>query len=85
VYDNPSDPIAFEVGKSSDHHLKGINAFRDKYKQFSDRCYMVSARSQTAALPGDTKDGIGRIPLDLFLVAVSGCISSALAARLGNA
>jgi len=84
VYNHPNEPFAFEVSKSSSHHYKGINAFRDRYPAFKDRCYLISAQSTVAEHPKDNRHGIGRIPLDLFLIAVSGCISKSLSRRLGN-
>jgi len=84
VYDHPNDQLAFEVTSSVKHHLKGINAFRERYPAFRDRCYLVSAQSTAAELPRDNAQGIGRIPLDLFLIAVGGCIGRALADRLST-
>ena len=84
VYEYGNDQLAFEVTQSARHHLKGINAFRDRYPVFKDRCYIISAQSSAAELPQDNSHGIGRIPLDYFLIAVSRCIGCALADRLGT-
>jgi len=84
VYDNPSDRLAFEVTSASKHSLKGLNAFKERYPAFTDRCFLVSSQSRTIETPQENKDGIGRIPLDVFLIAVSGCIGKALTSRLGN-
>ncbi len=82
VYDNPSDRLAFEVASGPRHSLKNLNAFRERYPAFSDRCFLVSPQAGAIEMPGENKNGIGRIPLDAFLIAVSGCIGQALENRL---
>jgi len=84
VYDDPSNPMAFEVATSVSHHLKGVKAFQERYPRFEKQCYVVSSQSNVIEMPEDNRNGIGKIPLDIFLIAVSGCICSALIQRLDN-
>ncbi len=84
VYDNPSDPMALEVTNSAKHSLKNLLAFKEQYPAFENRCFLVSAQSRTVEMPQENAHGIGRIPLDVLLIAISGCVGRALGDRLGS-
>jgi predicted AAA+ superfamily ATPase len=81
VYDHPEFPIAFEMGSSGSHHRKGIHAFEARFKRFNGRCFLVAPNS-FATLPSDNWDGIGTLPLDLFLLAVGAQAEYELAKRM---
>jgi predicted AAA+ superfamily ATPase len=83
IYDHPELPMAFEVGSSESHHRGGLLRFMERYPRFRGRCYFVSP-SVTASLPEDNSDGIGTLPLDLLLLAVSGQAERELEIRLAS-
>lgn len=85
VYDDPDDPVAFEVSTKRDHDLSGLRALIQRYPKFQNRCFMVSAAqnaSSFARMPNDAPDGIGRISYDAFLLAVSAQAEASLKTRL---
>lgn len=81
VYDHPTEPLAFEIGMSANHHRRGIKAFEARFPRFVGRCYLVSPEI-SATLPDTNWDGIGTIPIDLLLLALGGQMEKALASRL---
>ena len=81
IYDHPDEPLAFEIGTSPDHHRRGLKTFEARYPRFRGRSYYV-ASDLPARTPDETKDGIGMLPIDLFLLAVGGQVAKELAARL---
>jgi len=83
VYDCASGPIAFEVTTSAKHSLSGLQALRSRYPQFEGRMFLVSSSSATVRMPEEDTHGVGRIPLDLFLLIVGSQADSALSNRLG--
>jgi predicted AAA+ superfamily ATPase len=80
VYDHPDEPMAFEITNSTSHHLKGLKEFQERYPRFRGSCYVVSANSMFSR---PTIDEPGRIPIDLFLVAVGLQTQKALENRIG--
>ena len=69
IYDHPRKPLAFEIGRSHKHSLKGLHELAQKHPEFRHRCYFVSPTSwflSSSASP----NGVGTIPLDQFLMAV---------------
>jgi len=82
VYDDPQSPMAFEVSVSKSHKLSGLTAFAKKYPKFENRCFFVSP--DVAPLAPESAGGIGRIPLDLFLVAVGVQTERELAKRIAG-
>jgi uncharacterized protein len=80
VYDHPDEPMAFEITNSTSHHLQGLDEFQDRYPKFRGSCYLVSADT-TFVRP--TINSVGRIPIDLFLVAVGLQTQKALEDRIG--
>jgi predicted AAA+ superfamily ATPase len=81
VFDHPQEPLAFEIGMSAGHHRRGIKAFEARFPRFQGRCYLVSPEIP-ATLPVENWDGIGTLPIDLFLLAVGGQMERELAGRL---
>ena len=70
VYDHPRAPLAFEVSLSRSHDRHGLRAFMEQNPRFKGQCYVVVARNALAIPPEESRDGIGELPLDLFLMAV---------------
>jgi len=70
IYDDHENPMAFEVATNADHHRRGLWAFADKYTKFKSNCFLISPNC-TPIMPGESMDDVGRIPMDLFLLAAS--------------
>ena len=83
IYDDPRQPLAFEVSLSRDHGREGLRVFLEQNPRFKNHCYLVVAHSPISLSPRESPDGIGEIPLDLFLLAVGRQHERALANRLG--
>lgn len=81
IYDHPDSPLAFEIGSSSRHHRNGLKALCKRHPKFVNRCYVV-APDCIAQLPDESNEGIGTLPLDLFLLATSAQTEEALQNRL---
>lgn len=84
IFDDPGQPLAFEIGSSPDHPRTGLIALREKHPRFRGRCYIVAPQASVTQ-PDATATGIGTLPLDLFLQVVGAQAEAALAARLGTA
>ncbi|MGA2233773.1 MAG: DUF4143 domain-containing protein, partial [Tepidisphaeraceae bacterium] len=84
VYDDPNHPLAFEIGSSSAHHRGGLRAFSERYKKFKGNCYLVST-DPSARKPEHSNDGIGAIPIDLFLLCLGLQAERELVKRLAPA
>lgn len=69
VLDHPTQPMAFEIGSSTRHSVGGLIAFAHKYPKFAGRTYLVTPESPLRPAT-DSNDGVGSIPLDMFLIAV---------------
>lgn len=83
VYDGISGPIAFEVSTSSKHSLSGLKSLEKRYPQFKNRLFLISSANSVVRMPESDPDGIGRMPLDLFLLVVGSQADTALSGRLG--
>jgi len=83
IYDHPEFPVAFEIGLSPNHHRAGLHALMARHSRFAGHCYVV-APGAVARLSSETRDGVGTIPLDLFLLAVSAQAEEALQNRLSS-
>jgi predicted AAA+ superfamily ATPase len=87
VYDDPREPMAFEIASSSRHDLSSLQAFQEQNPKFAGRCFLVSL-DPIAHAPAAIKTGglsVGRLPLDWFLMAVGAQADRALRQRLGSA
>lgn len=69
VYDHPNEPLAFEVGSSPQHSRTGMRAFMERHPRFENRCYIIAPQA-VVAHPEAMAEGVGALPLDLFLVCV---------------
>jgi predicted AAA+ superfamily ATPase len=83
VYDHPDAPLAFEIASSGSHSRAGIRAFIERFPRFRNRCYLV-APGVAPKPAGQGSDGIGFLPLDVLLLAISSQTERELAARLGG-
>lgn len=83
VYDHPDGPLAFEIASSPSHGRSGIRAFVERFPKFKNRCYLV-APVVVPKQPEQTADGIGVLPLDTLLVAISSQTERELGARLSG-
>jgi len=77
IFDHPEKPMAFEVALNADHHRRGLHLFAGRYERFERSSFLLSPHC-TPAMPDDQVDQIGRIPLDMFLVAASAQAEHAL-------
>jgi predicted AAA+ superfamily ATPase len=81
VYDHPQFPLAFEIAQSPMHSRKWLVEFEQQFPRYRGRCYLVAPTAGVSG-PAENADGIGRLPLDLFLLVVSAQSRRALAERL---
>ena len=77
IYDHPDHPVAVEVASSRNHSRKGLIRLMERHPQFRGACYMVSPDA-VKIHPNGSPDGVGSIPLDLFLLCVSAQAERAL-------
>lgn len=82
VLDEPSGPIAFEIGRGAGHHRRGLSLLMARHPEFCGRCYFISP-GVASVPPSRSDDQIGSLPLDLFLLAVGAQMKAALRVRLG--
>ena len=71
IYDHPDGPLAFEVGSGGGHHRAGLYALMERYPKFRGRCFIVTPDITPQEPKIGTFDEVGRVPLDMFLLAVS--------------
>lgn len=83
VYDDPHRPLAFEIASSPSHHRGGLRAFMERHPRFRGGCYVVSTGLSATPISA-ASDGIGHLPLDLFLAAVGAQADRGLALRMGS-
>ena len=82
IYDDPYQPLAFEIGPSAHHSHRGLRTFIQQHGRFRGNSYLVAP--QAAVLhPGESDSGIGTLPLDTFLIAISAQTDKALKERMG--
>ena len=68
IYDDPVQPLAFEIGSSKGYSHAGFKKFLQENPKFKNRCYYIAP--DVPFLPAeDSPSGIGEIPLDLLLLA----------------
>lgn len=84
VYDHPDHPLAFEVAASTEHHQKGLLKLMEEHPKFRGGCYLVAENASIMSPPAHSPSGIGIIPLDWLLMAVSGQMETALAHAFGH-
>ena len=69
IFDDPAQPLAFEIASSPEHKRTGLRALVERYPAFGGNTYLVAPQA-TFMAPENTSSGVGTIPLDLFLLAV---------------
>ncbi len=82
IYDDPQQPMAFEVASSPDHHRRGLTALAERHPRFVDGCYVVAPGAHVVH-PDQHKSGLGTMPVDVFLTAVGAQARRAMLNRLG--
>jgi predicted AAA+ superfamily ATPase len=82
VFDHPEFPMAFEIASSARHSRAGLRRFVDEHPRFRGKSYVVAPEIAMTVAEAGT-DGIGTVPLDLFLLAVSAQAALELRRRLG--
>ncbi|TVQ32704.1 MAG: ATP-binding protein [Phycisphaeraceae bacterium] len=82
VYDHPTEPLAFEISVGARHRLDGLRAFQSRFPKFNGRCYLVSPSTALHA-PEEDHAGIGRLPIDLYLILTGAQAQADMERRLG--
>lgn len=83
LLDEPDSPLAFEVGRGADHHLRGMQALIARYPRFKGNCYLVSPDVRLPVAADRAESGIGSVPLALLLLVIGAQAQAALRVRLG--
>ncbi len=84
VYDDPAQPLAFEIASSGSHRRSGLEALIGRYPKFRGHSYLIAP--QAGLVPADrSPSGIGTLPLDTFLLTVGIQAHRAMLNRLGVA
>ena len=81
IYDDPRQPLAFEIASSPSHSRRGLAALTKRHAHFHGHSYLVAP--QAAVIHPDARTGIGMLPLDTFLLAVGAQAHQAMHSRLG--
>ena len=82
IYDDPANPLAFEIATSASHNRAGLTALIDRYERFRGNSYLVAPTA--SVVPAHTSEsGIGTLPLDPLLIAVNAQAHKAMMSRLG--
>ncbi len=82
IYDDPQQPLAFEIASSANHSLKGLSALIERHPGFHGHSYLIAPQAAVIH-PDPAGSGIGMLPLDTFLLAVGAQAHQAMLARLG--
>ena len=82
IYDDPRQPLAFEIASSPSHSFRGLEALVDNHPRFGGHSYLVAPQAAVIH-PHDDSRGIGMLPLDTFLLAVGVQAHQAMLIRLG--
>ena len=82
IYDDPRQPLAFEIASSPSHSLSGLEALVERNYRFYGHSYLVAPQAAVIH-PAEDRRGIGMLPLDTFLLAVGAQAHQAMLARLG--
>ena len=84
VFDDPNDPVAFEIASSSGHHRTGLIEFAARHPRFRGCCYLVAPQAPVTH-PNRSGDDIGTLPLETFLLAAGAQSQLALDQTFGAA
>ena len=82
IYDDPENPLAFEIASSPRHGRGGLNSFAVRNKRFRGNCYLVAPNARVNHPHPDSTDA-GTLPLDDLLVAIGVQAHQAMKRRLG--
>ena len=82
IYDDPRQPLAFEIASSDTHSQRGLSALIERHPRFHGHSYLVAPQAAVIH-PDQGSNGIGMLPLDTFLLAVGAQAHQAMLARLG--
>ena len=82
IFDDPRQPLAFEIASSPSHSLRGLEALIRRHSHFHGHSYLVAPQAAVIH-PDQGSTGIGMLPLDTFLLAVGAQAHQAMLARLG--
>lgn len=80
VYDDPSGPLAFEIGASSTHSRKGLETFVRQHPRFRGGAWYVAPGLSIRRPSGEVA---GTLPLELFLLATGSQAVQGLRRRIG--
>jgi len=83
VYDDPVQPMAFEIGTAKTHSRSGLKKFLQENPKFQKGCYYVAPGLPFLSAE-DSESGVGDLPLDLLLPATGLQQDKALSLLLGN-
>ncbi len=82
VYDDPNQPLAFEIASSVGHTRKGLLELIRRHPRLGGHSYLVAPQAGVVR-PDDTSGGVGTLPLDLFLLLVGAQTRKAVQHRMG--
>lgn len=82
IYDDPRQPLAFEIASSPDHHRRGLAALVERHQRFRGHSYLVAPGTDVVHASRENS-GLGTFPLDAFLLAVGAQARLAMLTRLG--
>jgi uncharacterized protein len=80
ILDDPTRPLAFEIGASVSHSRTGLRALLDRHPRFRGSAYLVSPDAPLRQPDADS--GVGTLPLDTFLIAAGRHAEAAMRSRL---
>jgi len=81
IYDDPNGPLAFEITASSQHKTNSLHELQERYPTFDDGAYLITPDA-IPTHPSQNTQRIGRLPFDLFLLAVGIHAENALQQRI---
>ncbi len=82
IYDDPRQPLAFEVASSPNHHRRGLAALVERHPHLRGHSYLIAPQAEVIRADRE-RSGIGTMPLDAFLLAVGAQARHAMLGRLG--
>ncbi|MXW76637.1 MAG: ATP-binding protein [Acidimicrobiaceae bacterium] len=82
IYDDPRQPLAFEIASSPSHGRSGLAALIERHPHFRGHSYLIAPQAGVIH-PSEEASGIGTLPVDTFLLAVGAQSHQAMLNRLG--
>jgi predicted AAA+ superfamily ATPase len=83
IYDDPEEPLAFEIATSAGHTRRGLSTFVERHPRFRGRAWVVSLEP-IVVRPAEARDGIGQLPLEYLLLAIGSEFNARVSALLGQ-